>query len=127
MASSYNEWPVNKKLVGVELTTHPADIYAFGQAAGRSQQHREVRKALLPKDVQWYFPKHQGGMIIRWDVFQPYTGCDNMVFTSMLADGLLVVELGCTHDYKTEQPHFNAVTVYTCTRCGHRYEIDHGD
>jgi len=127
MASSYNEWPINKDLVGVELIKHHTDCYAYGQAVGRSGQHREVRKSLLPEEVQWYFPKHQGGAVTRWDVFKPYTMSDNMVFVSSLPDGILVAELGCTHEYHTEQPHFNAVTIYHCTLCGHRYEIDHGD
>lgn len=129
--SAYNEWPINKKLVSVELETGAILAYRLGHRAGASQQHREVRKALLPDDVQHWFPNYQGGAITRWDVATPYSpggrSSPNLVLTSQLPQGLLVVELGCAHTYTINTPHFLMVNKYTCTLCGHTYQLDHGD
>ncbi len=128
--SSYNEWPDNRPLVKVRPVTSALEAYGLGRRAGEKGEHREVRKILLPPEVQAYFPLQQPGAVTRWDAFRAYTlgtPSDNIILTSQLPDSLLVVELGCVHQYEMQHPHFLMVNKFTCIHCGHSYEIDHGD
>ena len=131
MTTQYNEWPINKDVVSVSVIYKVSEAFNYGQQAGEFGAHREVRKALLPPVVQEYFPRYQGGATTRWDIFPPhvYNGqpSDNLVFTSIVDAGLLVVELGCDHKYLITEPHFADVRRYLCTKCAHTYHIDHGD